>query len=92
MDAVERHAELDGVTEEDVAAGNLNDDQAHALRSFDSLEAAQDYQYCRIAAVCADAPRNVRPAAVARVMYDLVCEHSHQRIEEPDDIEGLIVP
>src|SRR6516162_6647773 len=51
MNAVERNTELDGVTEEDVEGGRLNDDQIQAMWGT-TLEEAQNHRYERIVASC----------------------------------------
>lgn len=89
MESVERDAELDGVTEEDVKAGRLNDDQIQAL-SGRSLEEAQNEEYRRIAAVMEDAPAETTPATAARLMYKEIEKRGGKIVDEMEDEEGLL--
>ena len=89
MDAVERNAVLDGVTEEDVEQGRLNDDQVQALWGT-TLEEAQARRYQRIVASCTGAPARMSAAKVAAALYDRVCDAGGKTITEPDDEPGLL--
>ncbi|MFM1822208.1 MAG: hypothetical protein RI967_474 [Planctomycetota bacterium] len=53
---VTRNSELDGVTEEDVEEGALNDDQIQAMRGM-TLEKAQNQTSEEVVAIWLDAPR-----------------------------------
>jgi hypothetical protein len=89
MDAVERNAVLDDVTEEDVEEGRLNDDQVQALWGT-TLEEAQARRYQRIVASCTGAPARMSAAKVAAALYDRVCDAGGKAITEPDDEPGLL--
>jgi hypothetical protein len=84
MDSVARNAELDGVTEEDVEQGRLNDDQIQALWGT-TLEAAQAQAYKRIVAVWHDAPRGTDDRVVARTLYAAVKDAGGLIVDDPDD-------
>ena len=88
MDAVERNSCLDGVTEEDVAEGALNDDQVQAMWGM-SLEEAQNQEFRMIVAVIEDAPEDVQPAEIARILYEEIQKHGGKVIDESDS-EGLL--
>jgi hypothetical protein len=89
MDAVERNAELDGVTEEDIEAGRLNDDQLQALWGT-TLEEAQAHRYQRIVASCTAAPKQMTAAELASTLYERVCAAGGKVVSEPDDVTGLL--
>ena len=55
MNSIERNAELDDVTEDDIEQGHLNDDQIQAMWGK-TLEEAQSQSYEKIVAVWLDAP------------------------------------
>jgi hypothetical protein len=88
MDGVRRNAELDDVSEEDVAAGRLNDDQIQAMWGM-SLEEAQDQEYRRIVAVCLKAPRKATTKDMAILMYDAIRKAGRSIIDDPDE-DGLL--
>lgn len=88
MDGVERSAELDGVTEEDVEEGRLNDDQIQAMWGM-TLEEAQNQEYRRIVAVIEDAPADTSPQHAAKLMYDHIKNNGGKIIDEPDD-DGIL--
>jgi hypothetical protein len=90
MDAVERNAELDGVTAEDVEEGRLNDDQIQAMWGK-TLEEAQNQIYQRIVAVCTDAPPDITSKEIADILYAHICDAGGKDITEPDDRDGLLV-
>ena len=83
MDGERRSAELDDVTEEDIAQGNLNDDQLQAL-SGTTLEEAQNARYNRIVAICIDAPQDAQSHEIAELLYDAIEEAGGTIVEEPD--------
>ncbi len=56
MKSVERNADLDDITEEDIEEGALNDDQLQALWGR-TLEEAQNEEFVEIVAAWLDAPR-----------------------------------
>jgi hypothetical protein len=67
MEGVERNAQLDDVTEEDVEEGCLNDDQIQAMWGM-TLEEAQNVEYRQIVAACTSASPigGVRPQVLVR--------------------------
>jgi hypothetical protein len=88
MQAVERNAELDFVTEEDVAAGALNDDQRQAMWGM-TLAQAQALRYERIVGVLLEAPHNLSAKSAARHLYRAIEEAGGKIVAEPHD-EGLL--
>jgi len=89
MEARQRNAVLDDVTEEDVAEGGLNDDQIQAMWG-QSLEEAQNAEYRHIVAWTERAAPDVTAAEMAAVLYRAVCEGGGNEIDEPDDCDGLL--
>lgn len=89
MESIERNAQLDDVTEEDVEEGCLNDDQIQAMWGM-TLEEAQNIQYCQIVAACTGASPNATARDVAEAMYEAVCEDGGKEITEADDEDGLL--
>lgn len=88
MDGVERESCLDGVTDEDVAAGALNDDQLQALWGT-TLEEAQSLVFRRIVAIVQDAPDGMASAEIARILYEIIEANGGKAIDEPD-ADGLL--
>ena len=88
LDRVERNACLDGVTEEDVRAEALNDDQCQAMWGM-TLSQAQKQKYSRIVAVCEDAAEDADAKKMANLLYDEVRKKCAKVVGEPDDY-GLI--
>jgi len=88
LDSVSRNAELDGVTQEDVEEGNLNDDQMQAMWGM-SLEEAQNQEYRRIAAFAEGVDANAKAKEVAQSMYDQIRKAGGKVIDEPD-CDGLL--
>lgn len=68
LDAVERNTILDGVTEEDVEEGWLNDDQIQALWGT-TLEEAQDNEYRHIVAHCSGVDGRLKASEVGKLLY-----------------------
>lgn len=89
MESVERDAELDGVTEEDVEEDRLNDDQNQAMCDM-TLAEAQDAEYGQIVATCSGASADWDAKHVAAVLYRAVCKSGGKAIDEPDEIDGLL--
>ena len=83
LDGVERNAELDGLTEEDVEEGRVNDDQLQAMWGM-TLAEAQDQEYKRIVAVAIGVPRGAKAADVGKRLYDAVCAAGGKAISEAD--------
>lgn len=88
LDGVERNAELDGITEEDVEEGRLNDDQLQAMWGM-SLEEAQNQEYRRIAVVIEDAPHDITAKGAAELMYSEIRDNRGKIINAPD-LDGLL--
>ena len=82
LDATQRNASLDDLTQEDIDEGEfINDDQAQAIHDFGGLEAAQRHTYSRIAAVglgMPDGPYN------AEKLYKAVVEGGGKEIIDFD--------
>ena len=83
LDAVERNAELDGVTEEDVEEGNLNADQLQAMWGM-TLEEAQNIEYRRIVAICLDAPEDFLSEDMAPLLLEAVSNAGGKTVSESD--------
>ncbi|MEE4382800.1 MAG: hypothetical protein V2J02_12445 [Pseudomonadales bacterium] len=88
MDQVQRPAVLDGVTQEDVDEGLLNDEQIQAMWGT-TLEEAQARRYARIAAVLIDAPADYSPADIATMLYRCI-GIANGRIVDEVRFEGLL--
>ena len=88
LDAVERNAILDDVTEEDVEDGRLNDDQIQAMWGK-SLEEAKKQTFRRIVAVCQDSPLEATALEMATVLYDAIKMEVRKIVDESDRI-GLL--
>ncbi len=89
MESVERNAELDGVTEEEVEEGRLNDDQIQAMWG-QTLEEAQNAEYREIVAACSGANPKIDAKEMAAVLYRAVCSGGGKEITEPDTAGGLL--
>ena len=89
MEACERNAILDNVTEEDVEEGRLNDDQIQAMWG-QTLEEAQNEEYRHIVAWTEGVALDVTAAEMAAVLYKAVCKGGGNEINEPDDHHGLL--
>jgi hypothetical protein len=89
MEARERNAILDDVTEEDVEEGRLNDDQIQAMWG-QTLEEAQNKEYRHIVAWTEGVAPDVTAAEMAAVLYRAVCEGGGKEINEPDGRDGLL--
>lgn len=89
VEAVERNASLDDVTEEDVEEGCLNDDQIQAMWGM-TLEEAQSQEHRFIAAYVEGVDPSLTAADMAAVIYPVVCEATGKEISEPDDVDGLL--
>lgn len=84
----ERNAELDDVTEEDVEAGALNDDQIQAMWGK-TLEQAQAESYEEIVAAWIKPPKSVTIKDAAKVLYEFIAASGGKAVDEPDD-DGLL--
>ncbi len=89
MEACERNAILDDVTEEDVEEGRLNDDQIQAMWG-QTLEEAQNEEYRHIVAWTDGVAPDLTAAEMAAVLYRAVCEGGGNEINEPDQSDGLL--
>lgn len=88
LEGVERNTELDGISEEDVEEGQLNDDQLQAMWGM-SLEEAQNQEYRRIVVVLADTPHDMKAKEAAEIMYSEIQKNNGKVINEPD-LGGLL--
>ena len=88
MKSVERNADLDDVTEEDIEEGALNDDQLQALWGR-TLEEAQNEEFVEIVAAWLDAPRTTVSIDAAKTLYEALRTHDAIMVSEPDD-DGLL--
>jgi hypothetical protein len=91
MDGVERNAELDDVTQEDVDNCALNDDQRQALHGYESLDAAKNAVYRRIVAIIKNAPDNLTAPFAAVHLYRMLERYSGKIIVESDKKGFLII-
>jgi hypothetical protein len=89
VEGVERNADLDGVTEEDVEEGCLNDDQIQAMWGM-TLQEAQSQERRFIAAYVEDVDCSLTAAEVASVVYPVVCQATGKEISQRDDSDGLL--
>ncbi len=89
MQARVRNAVLDDVTDEDVEACRLNDDQIQAM-SGQTLEDAQTAEYRKVVAWCDEVDPDCTAKDMAAVLYRAVCEEGGKEITEPDPIIGLL--
>ena len=83
MQSVQRNGELDGVTQEDVDEGHLNDDQIQAMWGM-TLEEAQEAEFTQIAAMCSGASPDADALEMAEVLYRAVVREGGMEISEPD--------
>ena len=83
MKSVERNADLDDVTEEDIEEGALNDDQLQALWGR-TLEEAQNEEFVEIVAAWLDAPRKTVSIDAAKTLYEAIRTHDAIMVSEPD--------
>jgi hypothetical protein len=88
MKSVERNADLDDVTEEDIEEGALNDDQLQALWGR-TLEEAQNEEFVEIVAAWLDAPRKTVSIDAAKTLYEALRTHDAIMVSEPDR-DGLL--
>ena len=89
MESVERNAELDDVTEEDVEEGRLNDDQIQAMLGM-TLAEAQASEHRQIVATCSSARADWDSKSAAAALYQAVCKSGGKAIDEPDGTGGLL--
>jgi hypothetical protein len=73
IERVNRNGELDGVTQEEIDNGELNDDQIEALAGI-TLEEAQSIEIREIIAICSGAPDNATVEDMADVLYGAICD------------------
>lgn len=78
LETIERNESLEGVTEEDVSEGRLNDDQLQALWGK-TLEEAQTLEHRQIVAVAEGVPDLLSPEEVGRAMLDALDQQSIRR-------------
>ena len=86
LERIERNAELDSVTEEDVEAGRLNDDQLQAMWGL-SLAEAQDQEHRQIVAVADGVPSSVQREELIDRIFEVLCKSGGKMISEPDEVE-----
>ncbi len=87
LEARERNAILDDVTDADIEEGRLNDDQLQALWG-QTLEEAQNAEDCRIVAWAEGVDCVYTAKDLAAVLYRAVCEEGGNEITEPDGRGG----
>lgn len=85
----ERNTELDDVTEEDVEAGALNDDQIQAMWGK-TLEEAQEEIYEELVAAWIKPPASVTSKDAAKALYEFIAANGGKAVDEPGD-DGLLV-
>lgn len=88
MQSVQRNGALDGVTQEDVDGGLLNDDQIQAMWGM-TLEEAQASEYTEIAAACNGASPDADATEVAEILYRAVVKAGGLEVCEQDG-DGLL--
>lgn len=89
LESSERNSDLDGVTQEDVDEGALNDDQIQAMWGM-SLEEAQSQDYKCVVAVCRDAPKTADSRTMANKMYLALDRDEYKLVTERHDEDGLL--
>ena len=93
LELIQYNRLLADLDEEDVADGDLTDEQAEAIgdRTLAEAQAEEEEQgdYCRTAAVIKDAPADMTLEDAATLMYDRVVKDGGMFIEEPEG-RGLI--
>ena len=89
LEGVERNTSLDDVTQEDVDAGRLNDDQIQALWGT-TLEAAQNAEYREIVAACTAADVTITAHEIAVALYKAACKSGAKEVTDPDDNDGIL--
>jgi len=77
-----RNGCLDGVTQEDVDEGALNDDQLQAIHDFGSLKKAQKWEFNMICAVWLDPPEGLSAEDAGRRLYKKFVARGGTRVEE----------
>lgn len=88
LKSLDRYAELDGLTEEDVEEGRLNDDQVQALWGT-TLAAAQALTYEEVVAVWTDPPTGISSTEAAAALYKALRGSGRPLVEEPNG-HGLL--
>lgn len=91
MEGVERNVELDGLTEEDIDEGRVNDDQLQAMWGM-TLDEAQSVEYRKIVAVCSGAALDAGVQEIATILYRAVCLAGGKQISEPDERRSILAP
>ena len=89
MEARERRAVLDGLDQEDIDSGFLNDDQIQALWGT-TLEEASRAELRSVVAVCDVDDTACTINEMALMLYRAVCESGGKTITEPDDVSGIL--
>jgi len=89
LEAVERSGELDGVTEEDIDEGRLNDDQIEALAGR-SLEEAQNDTWEYVVAVGRGFDPSTPHQQIADRLYSSLEGDSFKLVSEREDDHGLL--
>lgn len=89
VEAVERKAILDAVTDEDVEEGRLNDDQIQAMWGT-TLEEARSEEYRQIVAHASGWDTSLSAAEAASILYWAACKNTRKEISERDDSDGLL--
>lgn len=89
VEAVERNAGLDGVSEDDLEQGFLNDDEIQAMWGL-SLDEAQGQEHRFIAAYVENVDASLTAAELASALYPAVCQATGKEINERDDNSGLL--
>lgn len=81
MNCYQWEGSLDCLTQEDVDAGELNDEQEQALWDT-TLEEAQAVRYCRIAAVATAVPETMGAKEIGKLMHAEVLKNGGFDVEE----------
>lgn len=83
MDCMEWHGDLDNLTQEEVDAGDINDDQLQQLGSM-TLEEAQAIRYHRIVAFATGVPETMTAEKIGELLHKAVLEDGGYEIETWD--------
>ena len=89
LEAVERNGCLDGLTEEDVQNGALNDDQIEALGDM-SLEEAQKEESAYLVAVTRDPDSGAPPSEILDLLYTSLAKGNYKFISDREDDYGML--
>lgn len=86
LESIERNTGLDGVTEEEVEEGSLNDDQLQAMWGL-TLDEAQEHEFRQIVAIADEVPEPVQRDELIGPMFEALRRSGGKMISEPDEVD-----